>query len=74
MISFPGGPVGKNLPINAGVARLISGQGTQIPHALGQLSKAHEPQGRPSIAKKKKEKGKIKYYLSFSLDQHLLST
>ena len=56
MISFPGGPVGQNLPVNAGVAGLISGQGTQIPHALGQLSKAHEQQGRPSIAKKKKER------------------
>ena len=50
---YPGGPVGKNLPVNAGVAGLISGWGTQIPHALGQLSKAHELQGRPSTAKNK---------------------
>ena len=31
---FPGGPVVKNLPSNAG----ICGQGTKIPHATGQLS------------------------------------
>ena len=31
-----GGPVVKNLPTNAGDA--IPGQGTKIPHAMGQLS------------------------------------
>ena len=31
-----GGPVVKNLPSNAGDA--ILGQGTKIPHAMGQLS------------------------------------
>ena len=32
---FPGGPVVKNLPYNAGDAGLIPGQGTKIPHAVG---------------------------------------
>ena len=35
---FPGGPVVKNLPYNAGHAGPIPGQGTKIPHAVGQLS------------------------------------
>ena len=35
---FPGGPVVKNLPSNAGDAGLTPGQGTKIPHAAGQLS------------------------------------
>ena len=35
---FPGGPVVKNLPSNAGDAGSIPGQGTEIPHAVGQLS------------------------------------
>ena len=35
---FPGGPVVKNLPSNAGDMGLIPGQGTKIPHATGQLS------------------------------------
>ena len=35
---FPGGPVVKNLPSNAGDVGSIPGQGTGIPHALGQLS------------------------------------
>ena len=35
---FPGGPVVKNPPYNAGDAGLIPGQGTKIPHAAGQLS------------------------------------
>ena len=35
---FPGGPVVKNLPCNAGDASLIPGLGTKIPHAAGQLS------------------------------------
>ena len=34
---FPGGPVVKNLPSNAGDAGLIPGQGPKIPHAVGQL-------------------------------------
>ena len=35
---FPGGPVVKNLPSNAGNRSSIPGQGTKIPHAMGQLS------------------------------------
>ena len=35
---FPGGPVVKNLPSNAGDASSIPGRGTKIPHAAGQLS------------------------------------
>ena len=35
---FPGGPVVKNLPANAEDMDLISGPGTKIPHAIGQLS------------------------------------
>ena len=35
---FPGGPVVKNPPSNAGDMGLIPGQGTKIPHAVGQLS------------------------------------
>ena len=35
---FPGGPVVKNLPSNAGYMGSIPGQGSKIPHAAGQLS------------------------------------
>ena len=35
---FPGGPVVKNPPYNAGDAGSIPGRGTKIPHAAGQLS------------------------------------
>ena len=35
---FPGGPVVKNPPYDAGDAGLIPGQGTKIPHAAGQLN------------------------------------
>ena len=35
---FPGGPVVKNLPSDAGDAGSIPGRGTKIPHAAGQLS------------------------------------
>ena len=34
----PGGPLVKNPPSNAGDMSLIPGQGTEIPHAAGQLS------------------------------------
>ena len=41
---FPGGPVVKNSPSNAGYVRFSPGQGTKIPHAAGQLSsRALEP-------------------------------
>ena len=45
---FPGGPVVKNLPSNAGDTGLIPGQGTKVPHATGQLSlwvATAEPEG-----------------------------
>ena len=35
---FPGGPVVKTPPSNAGDAGSIPGRGTKIPHAAGQLS------------------------------------
>ena len=35
---FPGGPVVKNPPINAGDEGSIPGQGTKMSHASGQLS------------------------------------
>ena len=35
---FPGGPVVKNPPSNAGDTGSITGRGTKIPHAMGQLS------------------------------------
>ena len=35
---FPGGPVVKNPPSNAGDAGLIPGRGTKVPRATGQLS------------------------------------
>ena len=35
---FPGGPVVKNPPSNAGDAGSIPGRGTKIPRATGQLS------------------------------------
>ena len=38
MGDFPGGPVVKNLPSNAGNVSSIPDQGTKIPHAKGQLS------------------------------------
>ena len=40
---FPGGPVVKNPPCNAGDMGLIPGQGTKIPHAAEQLSLSATP-------------------------------
>ena len=37
-MDFPGCPVVKNAPYNAGDAGSIPGQGTKIPHAVGELS------------------------------------
>ena len=37
-MDFPGGPVVKNPPCNAGDVGSITGWGTKIPHAAGQLS------------------------------------
>ena len=38
--NFPGGPVVKNPPSNAGDAGSIPGRGAKIPHAAGQLTRA----------------------------------
>ena len=35
---FPGGPVVKNMPCNAGDSSSTPDPGTKIPHAVGQLS------------------------------------
>ena len=35
---FPGGPVEKNLPSNAGDVGSIPGRGARFPHVVGQLS------------------------------------
>ena len=40
---FPGGPVVKNPPSNAGYVGSIPGQGTKIPYAAGQLSPRATP-------------------------------
>ena len=67
---FLGCPVVKNLPCNAGEVILSLGQGTKIPHAVGQLSpcivelmfhnwrEVYGPQQRPRAATKKKKKKK----------------
>lgn len=34
---FPGGPLAKSRPCSAGHVGTIAGQGTRIPHAIGQL-------------------------------------
>ena len=53
---FPGGPVIKNLPLNAGNVDSIPGWGTRFPHAMGQLSLytattiAHTPQLKRSLS------------------------
>ena len=47
--NFPGGPVVKNLPCNAGDVGSIPGQGTKIPHAAGQLSLRHNHWTRESV-------------------------
>ena len=61
MRDFPGGPVGKNPPSNAGHAGLILGRGTKISHAAGQLSppattrEAHAPQQRARVLQRSKD-------------------
>ena len=44
---FPGGPVVKNLPSSAGDVGSIPGQGTKIPHTVGQLSLCAETREKP---------------------------
>ena len=53
---FPGGPVFKNLPCNAGDMGLILGQGTKIPHSLEQET-LHPT--RPRAAPQKRENVQI---------------
>ena len=55
---FPGGPVIKNLPFNAGDMGLIPGQRTKIPDASGQLSLRTSAKTQCSKKKKKKKIGK----------------
>ena len=38
---FPGGPVVKNLPSNAGHESSLPGRGAKIPPVVGQLSLSH---------------------------------
>ena len=47
---FPGGPVVKNPPSNAGDAGSIPGRGNKIPRDTGQVS-LHALQLRPNAAK-----------------------
>ena len=46
---FPGGPVVKNLPSNAGDLDSIPNQGTKIPYAAGQLSLSLTVQSMPQL-------------------------
>ena len=46
---FPGGPVVKNPPSNAGDAGMIPGQGTKIPYAVGQLACAPQLLSPPAL-------------------------
>ena len=47
----PGGSVVKNLHCNPGDVGLISGQGTKIPHAMGQLSPCATTREKPTLPK-----------------------
>ena len=53
---FAGGPVVKNLPSNAGDVGSISGLGTKIPHAAGQLSPSTQMKMECSQGEKKKNR------------------
>ena len=44
---FPGGPVVKNMPSNAGDTGSIPGQGTKITHAMMQLESLHAATTEP---------------------------
>ena len=44
---FPGGPVVKNMPSNAGDTGSIPGQGTKIPHAMRQLESLYAATTEP---------------------------
>ena len=45
---FPGGPVVRNPPSNAGDEGLIPGGGSKIPHAAGQLSPRTATREKPT--------------------------
>ena len=49
---FPGGPVVKNLPSNAGDVGSIPSRGTKIPHAVGQLSPHTATREKPACRNK----------------------
>ena len=49
MWDFPGGLVVKNLPSNARDVGSTPGQGTEIPHAAGQLS-SHTTTTEPALS------------------------
>ena len=51
---FPGGPVVKNPPSNAGDAGFTPGPGTKIPYASGQLNPCATVLERSPCTKKKK--------------------
>ena len=74
---FPGGPVVKNLPSNAGYVGLIPCWGTKIPHATAsilQLKKAHMLQRTASSAKIKRT-NKVRNKWNFlNLIEHLQNT
>ena len=66
MGDFPGGPVVKNPPSDAGDKDSIPGQGSKIPNTSGQLKprttarEDHTLQRRPRESKKKKKKKRKK--------------
>ena len=57
---FPGGPVVKNLPRNAGDLGLIPGQGTKSSHAVEQLSLHATATEKPSQCSKDPVQPKFK--------------
>ena len=61
---IPGGPVVKNLPSNAGDIGSIPGQGTKIPHAVGQLTVRETQHSKKK--KKKRERDIWNFVLGLS--------
>ena len=60
---FPGGPVVKNLPSNAGDKGLIPGWETKVPHASGQLSPHATTREKTACCNEEPVKQKIKILL-----------
>ena len=56
---FPGGPVVKNSPSNAGDKGLLPGWGTKISYAMGQLS-LHSTLEKPELCSKTPAQPKLK--------------